>query len=90
MQTMRTAFLISGLVAASLTLGACRDEVQGRSANDKGNYAGKPDTQISSNARRALMDRIRHQGGLDSTGGGSVGNSGGSSSADVRPPAPRK
>ena len=90
MQTMRTAFLISGLVAASLTLGACRDEVQGRSANDKGNYAGKPDAKLSNSARRALMDRIHHQGGLDTASGGASGTSGAAPGADVRPPEPRK
>jgi hypothetical protein len=90
MKSIKTALLVSGIVAASLILGACRDDEQGRSlAYDKGNYAGKPDVPLSDDARRALMDRIHHQGGLDTPGGGTPGISGVSSSADVRPPAPR-
>ena len=83
MKTIKTALLVCGVVAASLVLGACREA-------EKGNYAGKPDTQISEDARRALMDRIHYQGGLDTPGGSSPGISGVSSSADVRPPEPRK
>lgn len=91
MKTVKTALLISSVMAASLVLGACRDDEQGRSlAYDKGNYAGKPDAQLSEGARRSLMDRIHHQGGLDTARTGSPGSTGPSSSADVRPPAPKK
>jgi hypothetical protein len=91
MKTMKTALLLSGVMAASLVLGACRDEEQGRSlAYDKGNYAGKPDTKLSNATRRALMERIHHQGGLDTASGGASGTSGAAPGTDVRPPEPRK
>ncbi len=91
MKKMKTALLLSSVMAASLVLGACRDEEQGRSlAQNKGNYAGKPDAKLSDAARRSIMDRIHYQGGLDSGSGGTPGISGVAPGADVRPPEPRK
>jgi len=91
MNTIKTALLVAGIVAASLGLGACRDDEQGRSlADNKGHYAGKPDTPLSNDARRALMQRVQHQGGLDTSGAGTAGAASASSSADVRPPGPRE
>ena len=83
----RTAFLVAGVVAAGLALGACRENEQGRPLNyQKGKYAGKPDTELSAEARRSIQDRVRHQGALTASPGGGAGLAGPSSSADVRPP----
>jgi len=91
MRTAKTALLAAGAVAASVVLAACRDDEKGRPlAYDKGHYAGKFDNRISDEARRMLADRVQHQSGLDSGSGGAPSISGVSSSADVRPPAPRK
>ncbi|MEE8445494.1 MAG: hypothetical protein V3S44_09105 [Alphaproteobacteria bacterium] len=87
-QSIRTMLLVGGVVAASLALGACRENEQGRPLSyDKGKYAGKPDTEISAAARRGIRDRVRHQGALTASPGGGAGLPGPSSSADVRPPA---
>jgi hypothetical protein len=91
MKTTKTVFLLAGAVATGLVLGACRENEQGRPlAYKKGQYAGNPDTAISEDARRSIMNRVQHQSGLDSASGGTSGISGVSPSADVRPPAPRK
>lgn len=91
MRIARTAFLAVGALAASIVLSGCREDEKDRPlAYDKGHYAGKPDSALSEDARRMLTDRVRHQSGLDSASGGTPGISGMSSTADVRPPAPRK
>ncbi len=69
------------LTVAAVSLGACREDEQGRVLLfNKGVYLGKADTDISAKARRDLNERIRRQ----SAGGGSGG--GGSRPADVRLP----
>jgi hypothetical protein len=86
--SIRTILLVGGVVAASLALGACRENEQGRPLKyDKGRYSGKPDTELSAAARRGIHDRVRHQGALTASPGGGAGLPGPSSSADVRPPA---
>lgn len=91
MKWMKTALLVGGVMATGLIVGACRENEQGRPlAYQKGHYAGNPDTPISEEARRSLMNRVHYQIGLDSASGGTAGISGASSSADVRPPEPRK
>lgn len=88
MKTIRTVFLAGGVLAASLALGSCRENEQGRPLQySKGNYAGKPDTPLSAEARRSIQDRVRHQGALATGEGGGAGLPGPSSSADVRLPA---
>jgi len=85
--SIRTMLLASGVVAASLALGACRENEQGRPLHyDKGRYSGKPDTELSAAARLSIHDRVRHQGALTASPGGGAGLPGPSSSADVRPP----
>jgi len=87
-KTVRTVLLVAGVVAAGMALGACREDEQGRPLKyDKGNYAGKPDTELSAAARRSLHDRVRYQGALTASPGGGAGLAAPSSSADVRPPA---
>lgn len=71
------------LTVAAVSLGACREEEQGRVLLfQKGVYLGKADTNISMGARRALDQRIRRQ----SSGGGGSGGGGGSRPPDVRLP----
>ena len=89
MKTLKTALMIGCVAAATFILGACRDDEQGRPLGyDKGNYAGKPDTPLSDEARRAIQDRVHYQAGGNGGGGssGTPGITGVSSSADVRPP----
>ncbi|MEE9194751.1 MAG: hypothetical protein V3U44_02840 [Alphaproteobacteria bacterium] len=70
------------LTVAAVSLGACREDEQGRVLLfKKGVYLGKADTDISAKARRNLNERIRRQ----SSGGGS-GGGGGARPADVRLP----
>jgi len=85
--SIKAMLMASGIVAATLLLGACREEEQGRPLQyRKGEYAGKPDTQLSAAARRSIQDRVRHQGALGASPGGGTGRAVPSSSADVRPP----
>jgi hypothetical protein len=87
MKPVKYALSIVGIVTISLALGACRDDSDGRSLSfNKGTYSGKADTAITDAARRSVQDRVHYQSGVDSTGGGGSGNTGSSSSADVRPP----
>jgi len=84
---LKTSLMIGCVLAASFMLGACREDEQGRPLGyNKGNYAGKPDTALSDEARRMIQDRVHYQGGGDAGSGGTPGISGVSSSADVRPP----
>jgi len=87
-KTIRTAFLVAGVVAAGMALGACREDEQGRPLQyHKGRYSGKPDTEISAAARRSIHARVRYQGALSASPSGDAGLAAPSSSADVRPPA---
>ncbi len=72
------------LTVAAVSLGACREDEQGRVLLfKKGVYLGKADTDISADARRALDERIQRQ---SSHGGSGGGGGGGTRPADVRPP----
>jgi len=78
--------MLVAALAAGLALAACQDEEQDRNLTFKGvgHYAGKPDTPLSADAKRALQDRIRYQGGLSDAGGGGGGSA--APKGDVRPP----
>ncbi len=73
---------MGGLLVLVAALGGCREEEQGRILIfDKGNYAGKPDTPRSADAKLAQRERMRRQSGLGGIGSGE------SRAADVRPPS---
>ncbi len=78
-----------GLAAAvALTLGACREEEQGRQLMfEPGVYKGKADTPISAAAKRSLMTRIQLQNALAGGLSGGAGGVPGSSTPNVRPPS---
>ena len=60
------------LTAAAVSLGACREDEQGRVLLfKKGVYLGKADTDISADARRALGERIQRQSSHGGSGAGS-------------------
>ncbi len=72
------------LVAASVLLGACRENEQGRVlVYEKGNYLGKPDTAVSEGALRALSSRIQRQ---NERAGPASGGAPAGRPPDVRPP----
>ena len=88
MALLRTATVMGLAAAVALTLGACREEEQGRRMMyEPGVYKGKADTPISAAAKRSLKTRIQRQnalaGGLSGAGGGAPG----SAPPDVRPPS---
>jgi hypothetical protein len=54
--------VVSLLVLATLGLGGCREEEQGRPISlEKGEYAGKPDTPLTEEQLRALQQRGKLQ-----------------------------
>ena len=54
--------VVYSLLVVSLALPGCRESEQGRVLLfEKGSYLGKPDTQISAGARRALRQRSELQ-----------------------------
>ncbi|MCH8090881.1 MAG: hypothetical protein IIC57_00865 [Proteobacteria bacterium] len=85
MKTGKLIITLACLVAVGASLGACREDEQGRVLlYDKGVYLGKPDTPVSKQTRRALLIRIQRQNGLSGTQGG---GSGSGTPPDTRPPA---
>ena len=72
MTSGRLLLAVVGLMVPVLMLSACKE--QGRALHlKKGEYVGRPHTPLSDEARRALSDRISHQGGggrISSTAGG--------------------
>ena len=79
--------LLGCALVAALTLGACREEEQDRVLRfDKGEYAGRPDQPLTAEAREALKERMRHQGGLGGVDHGPAAAPP-AVSGDVRPPA---
>ena len=85
MRPVKVILALGCVVAAGASLGACREDEQGRVLiYEKGVYLGKPDTPVSEDARRALLARIQHQ----SERAGAQGGGGAPSGAppDVRPP----
>ena len=86
MKTGKLIITLACLVAVGASLGACREDEQGRVLlYDKGVYLGKPDTPVSQQARRALSIRIQRQNELTGPQGG--GGPGSGTPPDVRPPA---
>ena len=71
-------------MAIVLSLGACREDEQGRvPLYQKGVYLGKADTEISEQARGAARDRMRYLGRPNGIGsGGAVSGR----APNVRPP----
>ncbi len=86
MKTGKLIITLACLVAVGASLGACREDEQGRVLlYDKGVYLGKPDTPVSQDARRALLTRIQRQNERAGPQGG--GGPGSGTPPDVRPPA---
>ena len=84
----RTATMMGLAAAVALTLGACREEEQGRQLMfEPGVYKGKPDAPISAAAMRSLMTRIQRQNALAGGLSGGAGGVPGSSAPNVRPPS---
>ncbi len=87
METLKTATVIGLAAVLALTLGACREDEQGRRLTyEPGVYKGKADTPVSEQARRALKTRIQLQNGL-AGGSGGAGGARRSAPPNVRPPA---
>ncbi|MFQ5763836.1 MAG: hypothetical protein ACE5GT_02815 [Rhodospirillales bacterium] len=85
MRPAKFVLLLGCVVAAGASLGACREDEQGRVLiYEKGVYLGKPDTPISGDARRALSARIQQQNERAGPKGGGGSPSG--APPDVRPP----
>ncbi len=86
MRPAKFVLLLGCVAAAGVSLGACREDEQGRVLIfEKGVYLGKPDTPVSEDARRALSARIQHQNERAGPKGGGGSPSG--APPDVRPPA---
>ncbi len=84
----RTATMMGLAAAVALTLGACREEEQGRQLMfEPGVYKGKADSPISAAAMRSLMTRIQRQNALAGGLSGGAGGVPGSSAPNVRPPS---
>ena len=63
MRKPRAAILIGCAMAMAISLGACRENEQGRVLlYQKGVYLGKADTEPSEQARREARDRMRYLG----------------------------
>ncbi len=87
MEILKTATVIGLAAVLALTLGACREDEQGRRLTyEPGVYKGKADTPVSEQVRRSLKTRIQRQNAL---AGGVSGGGGAPRSAppNVRPPA---
>ncbi len=89
MKTGKLIVTLACLVAVGASLGACREDEQGRVLLfNKGVYLGKADTPITDEARRAMRLRTARQAASRGIAGGAGG--GGSSLGrppDVRPPS---
>ncbi len=86
MRPAKVVLLLGCVAAAGVSLGACREDEQGRVLIfEKGVYLGKPDTPVSEDARRALSARIQHQNERAGPQGGGGSPSG--APPDVRPPS---
>lgn len=87
MKTGKLIVTLACLVAVGASLGACREDEQGRVLLfDKGVYLGKADTPITQEARRAIRSRMSRQAASRGFGGGGGGSSLGRP-PDVRPPS---
>ena len=88
MKTGKLIVTLACLVAAGASLGACREDEQGRVLLfEKGVYLGKADTPITEEARRNLRTRALRQGAARGFGQSSGGGPGSGTPPDVRPPA---
>ena len=62
MKPVRIAVLLGCAAVVALSLGACRENEQGRVLLfQKGVYLGKADTEPSEQTRRAARNRMRYQ-----------------------------
>jgi len=85
MRKPRAAILIGCAAVVALSLGACREDEQGRVLlYQKGVYLGKADTEPSEQARRGARNRMNYLGRDGGMGGGGGAPS---RAPDVRPPA---
>jgi hypothetical protein len=90
MKTGKLIVTLACLVAVGASLGACREDEQGRVLLfKKGVYLGKADTPISDEARRAMRSRMSRQAAARGLGGGAGAGAGSSLGRppDVRPPS---
>ncbi len=89
MKTGKLIVTLACLVAVGASLGACREDEQGRVLLfNKGVYLGKADTPITEEARRAIRSRMSRQAASRGLGGGGgAGGSGLGRPPDVRPPS---
>ena len=84
----RTATMMGLAAAVALTLGACREEEQGRRVMfEPGVYKGKADAPISAEAKRSLRTRVQRQNALADGMGGAGGSAPISAPPNVRPPS---
>ena len=84
MRKSRAAIVIGCAAVVALSLGACREDEQGRVLlYQKGVYLGKADTEPSEQARRGARNRMNYLGRDGGMGGGGAP----SRAPDVRPPA---
>ena len=85
MKRIKIAAVLGFAVAASVALGACRKEEQGRILwYKKGVYLGKPDSEPSATARRAQRERLLRSNAL---GAVQPVPGGGAAPGAIRPPA---
>jgi len=85
MKPMRSAVLLGCAAAVALSLGACREDEQGRVLlYQKGVYLGKADTEPSEQALGAARNRMGYLGRPGGIGGGGVASG---RAPNVRPPS---
>ncbi len=88
MKTGKLIVTLACLVAVGASLGACREDEQGRVLLfNKGVYLGKTDAPISDEARRAIRSRMSRQAASRGLGGGGGTDSGLGRPPDVKPPS---
>ncbi len=88
MKTGKFVTMLACLVAVGVSLGACREDEQGRVLLfEKGVYLGKADTPITEEARRNIRTRALRQSAARGFGQSAGGGSASGAPPDVRPPA---
>ncbi len=88
MKTGKLITMLACLVAVGASLGACREDEQGRVLLfKKGVYLGKADTPITEEARRNIRTRTLRQSAARGFGQSPGGGPGSWTPPDVRPPA---
>ncbi len=88
MAISRTVTMMGLAAAVALTLGACREEEQGRRVMfEPGVYKGKADSPISAETKRSLRTRVQYQNELAYGMSGGGGGAPASAPPNVRPPS---